>query len=111
MSFESLNDFYNCDHHRGFHVYQTDLSSQTKCQLVAFKCESYEDYLKGKCGTCNSNNTDCYLLGYQPPNQIVQYVPEINSKYFLITTASAPWCSKWCIFFCSLQNHSSFIIC
>lgn len=88
-----IKDFYNCDHHRGFHIYETDVNSQTKCQLVAYVCESYEDYLKGKCGFCDVNNTECYLVGYQP-YQGLQYIPEVNSKYFLVTTASSPWCSK-----------------
>lgn len=82
-------------------MYETDVSSQTKCQLVAYKCDSYESYLKGKCGTCDSSS-DCHLIGYQAPNQqIAQYVPEVNSKevvpakYYIVTTSSAPWCSEY----------------
>lgn len=88
-------------------MYETDVSSQTKCQLVAYKCDNYENYLKGKCGTCDTN-TDCHLIGYQPSNQqIVQYVPEVNSKYYIVTTAAAPWCSEYFGFWFQTEIFSS----
>merc|ERR1719220_1983167 len=44
-----------CSHNRGIELYIESLrSTRTKCQLVAHRCDSYEDFVAGECFDCGA---------------------------------------------------------
>jgi len=51
-----------CDHMRALHVYMSALNGS--CLLVGFPCSSYEEFLAGKCITCEGPfNGTCPQIG------------------------------------------------
>ncbi|KAI4805209.1 hypothetical protein KUCAC02_009836 [Chaenocephalus aceratus] len=74
--FSSVLGYVLCDHMRAIYVYMSALNGS--CPLVGVPCFSYEDFLQGRCLTCDAFNGKC---------------PTIEQKLFLLTTSSSPFCT------------------
>lgn len=67
LLFNSEGEFTPCSHMRALALYEDDLSSNpNQCQLVGYRCPSYEQYLAGKCGHCDTLNNQCRLMSLPP---------------------------------------------
>lgn len=74
------NDILTCDHY-----FATRFASQLlpkSCSYVAYACDSYRNYLKGRCGLCNSPR-QCYPMDfeYQRPNASISNAIERMLRY------------------------------
>jgi len=83
-----------CSHNRGIELYIDSLRSvQTKCQLVAHRCDSYEDFVEGRCFDCGAAGENCAILG----ERAIEYKPFTNrepngQKFYLKTAKKSPFC-------------------
>lgn len=74
------NDILTCDHY-----FATRFASQLlpkSCSYVAYACDSYRNYLKGRCGLCDSPR-QCYSMDfeYQRPNASISNAIEQMLRY------------------------------
>lgn len=68
LLFDSETKFNPCSHMRALSLYEDDLSSsglsgKEQCQIVGYKCSTYDKFLSGKCGFCDQQNSQCRLMG------------------------------------------------
>lgn len=67
LLWDSEAKFVPCSHVRALSLYEDDLSSEPEqCQIVGYRCNTYERFLAGKCGVCDSQNTQCRLMSLAP---------------------------------------------
>lgn len=74
------NDILTCDHY-----FATRFASQLlpkSCSYVAYACDSYRNYLRGRCGLCNSPR-QCYPMDfeYQRANASISNAIEQMLRY------------------------------
>lgn len=113
---------------RALHVYISALDGS--CPLMGIPCNSYEDFLKGRCLDCDEFDGKCPTIGQKntivssPFRQttthnliccvfpglsensgiVLSPVPK-EQKLFLLTSSSAPFCSEFS-FFCDCETVS-----
>uniref|UniRef100_A0A8C5I5Q0 Phospholipase A1 member A n=1 Tax=Gouania willdenowi TaxID=441366 RepID=A0A8C5I5Q0_GOUWI len=59
--FPTMYGYVICDHMRALHVYQSSLNGS--CPLVGVPCQSYEEFLKGRCLDCDAFKGKCPQIG------------------------------------------------
>lgn len=74
------NDILTCDHY-----FATRFAHQLlprSCSYVAYACDSYRNYLRGRCGLCNTPK-QCYVMDfeYQRANASITNVKEQMLRY------------------------------
>ncbi|XP_054275869.1 pancreatic triacylglycerol lipase-like isoform X2 [Macrosteles quadrilineatus] len=76
-----------CNHIRAIKLFTESINSH--CPYVAHRCPSYQQFLQGRCFSCNENATGCAVMGLnvQKPN----HAPA-GSKYFVMTGKKEPYC-------------------
>ncbi|XP_017325469.1 phospholipase A1 member A isoform X1 [Ictalurus punctatus] len=80
-----------CDHMRALHVYMSALNGS--CPLYGFPCSSYEDFLAGRCTTCDDPfNNICPQIGLLKNSGITMSPLPIHGKVYLLTTSEVPFC-------------------
>ncbi|XP_052422394.1 phospholipase A1 member A isoform X1 [Carassius gibelio] len=81
-----------CDHMRALHVYMSALNSS--CSLIGFPCSNYEEFLAGKCVTCEGSfKGTCPQIGLLKNSGITANPLPTQEKVYLLTTATAPYCA------------------
>ncbi|XP_057192389.1 phospholipase A1 member A isoform X1 [Triplophysa rosa] len=81
-----------CDHMRALHVYMSSLNGS--CPLVGFPCSSYEEFLAGKCISCDGHfNGTCPQIGLLKNSGITASPLPNQEKVYLLTSAAAPYCA------------------
>ncbi|XP_033965856.1 phospholipase A1 member A isoform X2 [Pseudochaenichthys georgianus] len=89
--FSSVFGYVLCDHMRAIYVYMSALNGS--CPLVGVPCFSYEDFLQGRCLTCDAFNGKCPTIGLSENSGIsISPLPK-EQKLFLLTTSSSPFCT------------------
>ncbi|KAK5860754.1 hypothetical protein PBY51_022213 [Eleginops maclovinus] len=89
--FSSMFGYVLCDHMRAIYVYMSVLNSS--CPLVGLPCFSYEDFMKGRCLTCDAFNGKCPTIGLSENGGItISPLPQ-EQKLFLLTASSSPFCT------------------
>ncbi|XP_043857575.1 lipase member H [Dromiciops gliroides] len=85
--------YFKCDHQRSVFLYLSSLKKD--CDITAYPCESYRDYLNGKCISCGDDQSmPCPILGYyadQWKNYSVLKDPPVT-KAFFDTADEEPFC-------------------
>ncbi|XP_044531575.1 lipase member H [Gracilinanus agilis] len=85
--------YFKCDHQRSVFLYLSSL--RRDCDITAYPCDSYQDYLNGKCISCGNNQPiPCPLLGYyadQWKKYSMQKDPPVT-KAFFDTAGETPFC-------------------
>ncbi|XP_062861435.1 phospholipase A1 member A isoform X2 [Trichomycterus rosablanca] len=87
--FASMYGYVICDHMRALHVYMSALNGS--CSLIGFPCSSYEDFLEGRCTSCNSFGS-CPQIGLLRNSGITASPLPIHEKVYLMTSSTAPYC-------------------
>lgn len=82
-----------CDHLRSV-ILMFDNYNQTYCQPVAYACDSYKDFKKGKCIDCGANNENCWLFAQGPAKGLTLSPPK-KTHYYLKTAAKQPFCGEF----------------
>ncbi|RWS23491.1 hypothetical protein B4U80_13366 [Leptotrombidium deliense] len=74
----------------------TDYLKNGDCQPVAYNCSSYDDFLRGKCVSCENNQCElaAYHVQVSKENHFEQKTnpPYNNLKMYLKTAALEPFC-------------------
>ncbi|XP_059356090.1 phospholipase A1 member A isoform X2 [Carassius carassius] len=90
--FASMYGYVICDHMRALHVYMSALNSS--CSLIGVPCSSYEEFLAGKCVTCEGSfKGTCPQIGLLKNSGITANPLPTQEKVYLLTTATAPYCA------------------
>jgi len=92
------NDILSCDHY-----FATRLSHQeprNECSYVAYACNNYRDFVRGRCGNCQSDGLGCYSMDFEyqrrePSNrhaleQIAAYSSTLNDNFAQHSSALLP---------------------
>lgn len=67
LLFDSEAKFSPCSHLRALALFEDDQSSRPgECQMVGYRCQSYESFLAGRCGRCDAQNSQCRLMSFPP---------------------------------------------
>ncbi|XP_051856009.1 lipase member H [Antechinus flavipes] len=86
-------EYFKCDHQRSVFLYLSSL--EEGCDITAYPCESYRDYLNGKCISCGDGRpVPCPHLGYhadQWKNYSLLKDPPVT-KAFFATANEKPFC-------------------
>jgi len=80
-----------CSHSRSEQFYRTDFEKLTKCQPVAYQCESYTEFGRGRCADCGEDGSKCYLVGFWP-NYERRKPKDENEGFYLDSESSKPYC-------------------
>ncbi|RWS00611.1 pancreatic triacylglycerol lipase-like protein [Dinothrombium tinctorium] len=86
-----------CNHYASLSFTIVDYENFTDCQPVAYQCTNYDDFIKGRCASCEDNK--CQLLGYSIQifhnfsKKNIPSHPFENRKLFLRTSPSPSFCS------------------
>lgn len=81
LLFDPAAKFAPCSHLRALSLFEDNMSSQTgQCQMVGYRCPSYDRFLAGKCGQCDATNSQCRLMS----------LPPVNLQFRKITLSSTP---------------------
>ncbi|XP_035213036.1 inactive pancreatic lipase-related protein 1-like isoform X2 [Stegodyphus dumicola] len=77
-----------CSHMRAPMLF-IETINRRHCQMLAHKCSSWDAYLSGQCDTCNETGNGCAYMSYHLD---MKRNYGNDSKYFLITAGSPPYC-------------------
>uniref|UniRef100_V9KDH1 Phospholipase A1 member A n=1 Tax=Callorhinchus milii TaxID=7868 RepID=V9KDH1_CALMI len=82
-----------CDHIRAVHLYINSIKNP--CPLVAFPCQSYEDFVNGQCVDCFSHFLlRCPQIGLMERGGIREDVYPKEAKVYMMTSKASPFCVK-----------------
>ncbi|KAF5303392.1 hypothetical protein FQA39_LY09983 [Lamprigera yunnana] len=74
-----------CSHKRSFKYYIEALENDN-CEFVGFKCDSYNEFLEGKCTECKLPGSTCAKIAGIPSSN------KDNFTFFLNTRGVGPFC-------------------
>ncbi|KAK0134903.1 Phospholipase A1 member A [Merluccius polli] len=77
-----------CDHMRALYVYISSLNGS--CPLTGVPCPSYEDFLQGRCLSCQG---PCPTIGVLNNSGVTASPLPREPKIFLLTTPEPPYCA------------------
>ncbi|XP_061647472.1 phospholipase A1 member A isoform X5 [Phyllopteryx taeniolatus] len=80
-----------CDHMRALHVYMSALNSS--CTLSGIPCDSYQNFLQGRCLHCDAFSGRCPTIGLSENCGITSTPLPKEQKLFLLTTSLPPFCA------------------
>ena len=68
------------------------------CEMVAYECESFEEYRRGRCNFCGKYNERCKILGFgwqtrEAYNDIVTTSSHEKRKYYISTRPAPEICA------------------
>ncbi|XP_077472898.1 phospholipase A1 member A [Stigmatopora argus] len=89
--FSSLYGYVICDHMRALHVYMSALNSS--CPLIGVPCDSYQNFLQGRCRHCDAFRGKCPTIGLKEKCGITSSTLPTEQKLFLLTTSQPPFCA------------------
>ncbi|KAG8195855.1 hypothetical protein JTE90_008547 [Oedothorax gibbosus] len=72
-----------CNHRRAFRFFIDSI--MPSCRFPAFPCDSYENFLAGRCFRCQGQG--CVDMGYYA-------APYARGKYYLVTRDTEPFCAN-----------------
>uniref|UniRef100_A0A8C5C976 Phospholipase A1 member A n=1 Tax=Gadus morhua TaxID=8049 RepID=A0A8C5C976_GADMO len=78
-----------CDHMRALYVYISVLNGS--CPLTGIPCSDYEEFLQGRCLSCNG---PCPTIGLLKNSGITAAPLPTEQKFFLLTTSEPPYCGE-----------------
>ncbi|KAJ8960019.1 hypothetical protein NQ318_009455 [Aromia moschata] len=87
-----------CNHRRAYKFFIDSVSP--RCHFPAFPCESYEDFIAGKCFPCTDERT-CGNMGYYADRSTGR------GQLYLITRDEEPFCAHQ--YYVKIETSSSFI--
>ncbi|XP_033628973.1 lipase member I-like [Asterias rubens] len=80
--FDDISEL-SCNHSRACELY-IDSVDETQCAITGFPCNSWEDFLAGKCNDCGAQ--DCPKLGYSANSS------SLKGNIYLQTGSRSPFC-------------------
>lgn len=81
LLFDNDTKFRPCSHVRALALFEDDVNSEPgQCQVVGYRCPTYERFLAGKCGRCDAMNGQCRLMSLPPIIANFKTVPIANHR-------------------------------
>ncbi|CAL1294467.1 unnamed protein product [Larinioides sclopetarius] len=77
-----------CSHMRATHLF-TDAINIHHCQLIGYRCGSWEAFTRGECDSCGNDGQDCAHMGYHI-DTLRDYGN--SSMFFMFTANNQPYC-------------------
>jgi len=92
-----ITETFSCNHRRATIFPIADPSIFNTCQQIAYKCDSYEEFLNGECADCGSDGEKCKPFPLQLDFWDISYnniVGKTQSakRFFLKTSDMLPFC-------------------
>lgn len=66
LAFDPNARFSPCSHLRVLAFFEENHSAPNQCQMVGYRCSTYDRFLAGKCGKCDATNGQCRLMSLPP---------------------------------------------
>lgn len=83
--------YFKCDHQRSVYLFMNSINRT--CDLIAYPCDSYIDFLDGKCLSCEKfENKRCPVFGYDVTKWKSSLVKRRQTKAFFSTNSWSPFC-------------------
>ncbi|XP_027887691.1 lipase member H-like isoform X1 [Xiphophorus couchianus] len=87
----SPGGYFKCDHQRSVLLFMDTINEA--CPSPAFPCSSYEDFLDGRCMSCDRfGEAGCPVFGYD----VIRWKDVLNrlsqTKYYFNTNSDSPYC-------------------
>ncbi|XP_069748434.1 phospholipase A1 member A-like [Narcine bancroftii] len=80
-----------CDHMRAVYLYISSIKN--RCPLVAFPCQTYEQFTNGKCVNCFFHSLQqCPRIGLLENGSLQALLQPREVKAFLMTSSHVPFC-------------------
>ncbi|KAJ8976793.1 hypothetical protein NQ317_014136 [Molorchus minor] len=76
-----------CSHKRAF-KYFIEAVSSSRCVFLGIKCDSYDDFAKGRCISCNKSDSACRTFGINTYKSSVE-----KTSFYLSSADHTPYCS------------------
>lgn len=102
MPFGAFGGFFSsnrpCAHDRAPLLFGRDYGHESdSCQMLAYNCSSYGDFVEGKCSDCGLDGGQCALMGIRY-SALEDFPPRRDcskwSKFFL-RTRDSPYCREF----------------
>ncbi|XP_067896945.1 phospholipase A1 member A isoform X2 [Heterodontus francisci] len=92
-SLSSVYWYLICDHMRAVYLYISSIKNH--CPLVAFPCQSYEQFTNGQCIDCYKHSLQrCPRIGLLERAGLSTDVQPKEVKVYLMTSSNSPFCVK-----------------
>ncbi|XP_077393472.1 phospholipase A1 member A isoform X2 [Festucalex cinctus] len=91
LGFFPVYGYVICDHMRALHVYMSSLNAS--CRLSGIPCDSYQNFLQGRCLHCDAFRGTCPAIGLSEKCGITSSPLPTEQKLFLLTTSGPPFCA------------------
>ncbi|KAF8786758.1 Pancreatic triacylglycerol lipase like protein [Argiope bruennichi] len=81
-----------CDHYRVIDYFMATIPNHYGCRPVGVACDSWENFVAGKCSDCAVDGSQCATMGFRADEKkdiIKQHPPR---KFYLYTSAKSPFC-------------------
>ncbi|GFY48033.1 pancreatic lipase-related protein 2 [Trichonephila inaurata madagascariensis] len=81
-----------CDHYKVIDYFLATIPNHYGCKPVGVACDSWENFVAGKCSDCAVDGSQCAIMGFQADQKkelIKQHPPR---KYYLYTGVNPPFC-------------------
>ncbi|XP_076370710.1 pancreatic lipase-related protein 2-like [Tachypleus tridentatus] len=88
---QGVDRLLRCDHLRAIDYYLEALKNE-KCTLVGIACDSWDDFIRGKCTDCGEDNSKCVKLGPEAEEYLKYKDDNKSLKLFLRTRSNEPFC-------------------
>ncbi|XP_077030833.1 lipase member I isoform X1 [Agelaius phoeniceus] len=84
--------YFKCDHQRSVFLFLSSLKN--KCDIIAYPCDSYLDYKRGKCVDCDAfQPMSCPVVGYHADRWKKLLIPYSSpTKAYFDTSDKDPFC-------------------
>ncbi|GBN25974.1 hypothetical protein AVEN_214353-1 [Araneus ventricosus] len=79
-----------CSHMRATHLF-TDTINGHHCQVIGYRCGSWEAFTRGECDSCGRAGEDCALMGYH-----MDTMRDYGnfSMFYMLTADRQPYCGQ-----------------
>ncbi|XP_050564213.1 lipase member I isoform X1 [Cygnus atratus] len=84
--------YFKCDHQRSVFLFLSSL--KRKCNIIAYPCDSYSDYKRGKCVDCEAfQPMSCPVMGYYADSWKKHLILKNSpTKAYFDTSDNDPFC-------------------
>ncbi|GFW41474.1 DUF1758 domain-containing protein [Trichonephila clavipes] len=83
-----------CDHYKVIDYFLATIPNHYGCKPVGVACDSWENFVAGKCSDCAVDGSQCAIMGFQADKKkelIKQHPPR---KFYLYTGVNPPFCEQ-----------------
>ncbi|XP_057216799.1 lipase member H isoform X1 [Triplophysa rosa] len=87
----SGSQYFKCDHQRSVFLYLSSLNGS--CPIIAYPCDSYTDFLDGKCMDCRMfGSAGCPVFGHDAIRWNESLVQFGETRTYFQTNRASPFC-------------------